>query len=230
MPECDNPRPETGGELQRVLEAERAGEPFIMLRDAAGTHTLALLAGLAQATVGRGPEHVLALDWDEEVSRAHAELRRLGSEWVIADDGLSTNGTFVNGERVTSARRLRDGDILRFARTSAIFRAPDERKATAKAGTSGVPEVGELTVIQREVLNALCRPLAAGRTTPATNPQIAAEVFLSVDAVKDHLRALYRKFGLTALPQFEKRARLADEALRWGLVSERDLRARGTTP
>lgn len=41
---------------------------------------------------------------------------------------------------------------------------------------------------------------------------------LSVDAVKAHLRLLFGRFGLTDLPPNQKRLRLAQEALRRGLV------------
>ena len=36
----------------------------------------------------------------------------MGADWVICDDGLSHNGTFVNGERVRGRRRLAAGDVL----------------------------------------------------------------------------------------------------------------------
>ena len=54
-----------------------------------------------------------------------------------------------------------------------------------------------LSEAQRRVLVALCRPFkeSSGYATPATNQQIAAELFLTVDAVKTHLRALFAKFG-----------------------------------
>ena len=42
----------------------------------------------------------------------HAALERAGEEWTVVDDGLSHNGTFVAGERVTARRRLRDGDVI----------------------------------------------------------------------------------------------------------------------
>lgn len=220
----DLPRPQTPRELQAVIAAERSREPFLLLRDAAGEQVIHSLGRRSQLTVGRGAEHVLRLDWDDEVSRTHAELRRLGEEWVVADDGLSSNGTFVNGDRITGDRRLRDGDMIRCGRTSLAFRAPDAGAATAPPRAGAVPSVGELTATQRGVLIALCRPLAGGAATPATNPEIAREVHLSVEAVKDHMRVLFRKFGLADLPQFEKRTRLADDALRWGAVTERELR------
>ena len=82
-----------------------------------------------------------------------------------------------------------------------------------------------LTETQRRVLIALCRPFkdSTAFVAPATNEQIAAEVFLSVDAVKKHLRALYEKFGVASLPQYEKRARLIERAFAGGFVSEHDL-------
>ena len=79
----------------------------------------------------------------------------------------------------------------------------------------------ELTDTQRRVLVALCRPYRDGGrfASPATNQQIADEVFLSVDAVKMHLRTLFGKFELGDLPQNEKRARLAECVLQFGLIS-----------
>ena len=78
-----------------------------------------------------------------------------------------------------------------------------------------------LTDTQRQILAALCRPCTGQSryATPATNQQIAAEVFLSVDAVKAHLRALYRKFGVEPLPHNQKRARLVEMVLEGGVVS-----------
>ncbi len=73
----------------------------------------------------------------------------------------------------------------------------------------------QLTETQQRILGALVRPMREGSAydTPATNREIADEVFLSIDAVKGHLRALYAKFYLADLPQNAKRARLAEIAL-----------------
>jgi hypothetical protein len=82
------------------------------------------------------------------------------------------------------------------------------------------PSDVRLTDTQLAILAALCRPIAAGSkyATPATNQEIAEEVFLSVDAVKGHLRTLYRKFGVEDLPQNQKRARLVELAIEGGYV------------
>ena len=81
-----------------------------------------------------------------------------------------------------------------------------------------------LTPAQRRVLVALCRPmLGSPHGYPATNKAIAAELTLSVDAVKTHMRRLAAILGGADLPQNRKRAQLARNALDSGLVTERDL-------
>lgn len=66
--------------------------------------------------VGRGGQNDVPLDGDEFASAQHArfESKRDGL-WV--EDVGSTNGTFVNGARVTSPRRLSRGDIVRVGQT-----------------------------------------------------------------------------------------------------------------
>jgi serine/threonine protein kinase len=67
------------------------------------------LAG-EKAYVGRDQGNDIVID-DPEVSRRHAGISRGPSGYSIEDVG-STNGTFVNGVRITSPRALRDGDII----------------------------------------------------------------------------------------------------------------------
>jgi pSer/pThr/pTyr-binding forkhead associated (FHA) protein len=221
-----SPRPASGSELKRVLDAERAGSTFLLYRDEHGAHRLTVLPETRPVTIGRRPANDVALGWDPQVSRTHAAIECLGGEWTVADDGLSRNGTFVNGTRIGGRTRLRDGDALRCGSTALLFRTPAEASLTATAGPpAALTAVDTLTDSQRRVLLALCRPYkhSLGYTAPATNQQIADEVFLSVDAVKTHLRILFQKFGLQDLPRTQKRARLVECAFQWGLVSERDL-------
>ena len=65
------------------------------------------------------------------------------------------------------------------------------------------PDVSRVTEAQRRVLIALCRPFREGGefADPATNKQVADEVFLSVDAVEANLRALFETFEVGDLPQ-----------------------------
>jgi pSer/pThr/pTyr-binding forkhead associated (FHA) protein len=84
--------------MQERIAAEREGKPFLLLRDGAQTqHLVRLPTDSDRLTIGRGEGVDLALDWDERVSRVHAELEHVGDSWAVADDGLSRNGTFVNG-------------------------------------------------------------------------------------------------------------------------------------
>jgi DNA-binding CsgD family transcriptional regulator len=221
------PKPRSATELQRVLEAERRGNPFLLFRDESGEQRIESLdPARERVTVGRRAANDIALGWDSQVSRAHAILQTVGGEWSIVDDGLSANGTFVNGGRVAGRHRLRDGDVVRFGQTMVSFRAPGDATGSTSIAAEGAV-VYQLSPLQREVLRALCRPYAGrGSGPPATNPQIAAEVHLSVEAVKSHLRKLFVKFGLAELPQNEKRARLVDQAFQLGLVTERELTRR----
>ena len=67
-------------------------------------------------TIGRGPLNDLQLDQDDFASGKHAlvDPRRDGV-WV--EDLGSTNGTFVNGVRLSTSRRLAPGDVLRIGET-----------------------------------------------------------------------------------------------------------------
>jgi pSer/pThr/pTyr-binding forkhead associated (FHA) protein len=167
----------------------------------------------------------VCLHWDAGVSRAHARLERLGdSDWMLVDDGLSRNGSVVNGERLRQRRRLLDGDVLRFGETLVLYRAPRRDTSLTVTLRPGSGEV-DLTPAQRRVLVALCRPLLAGGqfATPASNRAIAGELVLSVEAVKTQLRALFEKFEIEPLARDAKRARLAQRALETGAVTRRDL-------
>lgn len=67
-------------------------------------------------TIGRSDDNDLALDWDRQVSRHHARLRFVDGElWI--EDLASSNGTFVNEERLAGSRRLASGDTVRVGST-----------------------------------------------------------------------------------------------------------------
>jgi pSer/pThr/pTyr-binding forkhead associated (FHA) protein len=215
---------ETARELKERIEAERRGAPFVVYRDGEG-HQLIRELDADRFSVGRSETADVSLHFDAQVSRVHAELEEIDEDWILVDDGLSKNGSFVNEERVTGRRRLRDGDVLRFGGSTLLFRSPADVgiEETVPAPDS----LASLTVVgaQRRVLIALCRPLleTSDPAGPATNKQIADALSVGVDAVKANLRVLFERFEVQDLPQNQKRIRLAELALRNGLVTARDL-------
>jgi pSer/pThr/pTyr-binding forkhead associated (FHA) protein len=220
------PQAATASELKAQIEAEREGLPFVVFRDGEGRHQILVLdPHVERLSLGRRESADIALTWDEGVSRLHAELRRIGEDWTLVDDGLSLNGSFVNGEHVRGQRRLHDGDAMRLGGAVLVFRRPTEAESLGTAPMAELDRIVSLSNAQRRVLIALCRPFknTTSFVTPATNDDIATELHLSVDAVKKHMRTLFEKFGVEHLPQNEKRARLVERAFAGGLISEREL-------
>jgi DNA-binding CsgD family transcriptional regulator len=82
-----------------------------------------------------------------------------------------------------------------------------------------------LSTTQRRVLASLCRPFKGGSryASPASDDQMAEELFLSVAEVRSHLNVLYVKLGIPELPEGDRRLHAVERALSTGLISERDL-------
>jgi EAL domain-containing protein (putative c-di-GMP-specific phosphodiesterase class I) len=71
--------------------------------------------------------------YSSKVSKEHATILKLGEDFAIRDLS-STNGTFVNGQRVDQQQLLHDGDIVHLAHVEFCFR----RDAADAAATSGI--------------------------------------------------------------------------------------------
>jgi pSer/pThr/pTyr-binding forkhead associated (FHA) protein len=76
------------------------------------------------ANIGRGDYNDVVIS-DPSVSTMHAKLQRREAIWILTDLG-STNGTFVEGERLTGEVPLSPGTTLRFGDVSALFEPLDE--------------------------------------------------------------------------------------------------------
>jgi pSer/pThr/pTyr-binding forkhead associated (FHA) protein len=226
MPESPlAPHTSTPTELKERQDAVRTGVPHLVFRDGDGRQVLVRLDGRRERlTIGRRPENDVALPWDHRASRLHAELARVGGEWVLADEGLSSNGTWVGEAKLVGRRRLRDGDVMRVGGTLIAFCAPEEVPMGATSADDSHQPLS-ISPAQRRVLVALCRPALGGRAyaAPPSNAELASELFLSVDSVKTHLKALFETFELDDVPQSRKRATLVERALRLGIVTGRDV-------
>jgi class 3 adenylate cyclase len=116
------------------------GTPFLRYRGPSQALSAYPLQGERTVTIGRTDDADLSLSWDPSVSSVHAQLEPLGSHWLISDDGLSRNGTFVNGQRLGARRRLRDGDLVRVGATLLTFHDPgaERRETTTISDSRGV--------------------------------------------------------------------------------------------
>ncbi|MEA2166946.1 MAG: hypothetical protein QOF76_246 [Solirubrobacteraceae bacterium] len=202
-------------ELALQLAADRDGTPYLLYRDGEQALHLLVLQGPV-INVGREPGLELVIDWDGEVSRVHARLEGAGRQWSVLDDGLSRNGTFVKGERLKGRKRLSHGDRLRFGRTEAVFRDPAALPPDTLPAIEWQPIA--LTPMQQQVLEALCRPVLDGEPVAASNKDIAADLHLSVEAVRTHLKALFARLEIPDLAQNRKRAELVRRAIESGAV------------
>ena len=101
--------------------------------------------------IGRAEYNDLVLP-DDSVSGAHAKLQRREGVWVLTDNE-STNGTWVDGERVSGETTLGPGAVVRFGEISAMFEPTDDHLSMA-AG-SGTKVMGAM------------KPVAAPPAAPA---------------------------------------------------------------
>jgi pSer/pThr/pTyr-binding forkhead associated (FHA) protein len=187
--------------------------PFLLFSDSEGEeHRLVLNAGAL--TVGRRDEADLSLPWDPEVSRLHCELELKAGVWTIADDGLSQNGTFVNGIKVGGRRRLRDGDMVQVGKTTLTFCQPGRRGTIVTLVPGALAAIGQLSDQQRRVIAALC----SGEEDPLDDAEISAVTGVPEDQVHVELLALARAFGLDDVPEEEWRPELAALARHTGML------------
>src|ERR687890_242708 len=71
-----------------------------------------------ELVIGRSTPGLGSLGGDSEISRVHARVFHDPSGQLTVEDLGSTNGTFVNGNRVSGAQPLRPGDQLRVGQTT----------------------------------------------------------------------------------------------------------------
>lgn len=141
-------------EPKDATERSYGGAPALVYCDGAGIQRTSVLEGDRVLTIGRGEEVDLCLAWDPSVSLVHAEVVRMGTRWLIGDDGVSRNGTFVNGERLNGRRRLCDGDVIRVGRTALVFNdASDVRRAATTISDARIP-TGTVTVLFTDLVGS----------------------------------------------------------------------------
>ncbi|HVS43367.1 MAG TPA: BTAD domain-containing putative transcriptional regulator [Candidatus Dormibacteraeota bacterium] len=111
-------RPTTSG--RPAAPTHRAGaEEWMEVSGPSGDRLCPLEGG--RVAVGRHDGNDIVLEGDDRASRLHAVLDRVGGGWCLTDLG-SSNGTYVNGLRITSGRALRHGDEVQIGSTRLVYR------------------------------------------------------------------------------------------------------------
>ncbi len=141
-----------------VTPVALAGAPMASFLVRSGTlKGKRLMIRVPVANIGRGDYNDLVIP-EASVSATHAKLQRRDGIWVLADLD-STNGTFVDGERISEETALGPGATVRFGEVTTLFESTDDVTGIQlRMGTrmiEGIAESGP-------------RP-AARPATPATN-------------------------------------------------------------
>jgi pSer/pThr/pTyr-binding forkhead associated (FHA) protein len=147
--------------------------------------------------IGRADNNDVTLEGDMRVSRHHARVDLHGDQWVITDL-QSTNGTAVNGQRITS-HALRPGDRVQLGAAVLVFVSVDDGLATvADPGRSPDGRGDRLSEREREILALV----GLGRT----DREIGRELFISVATVRSHLDRIRDKTGRRRRPELTRLA------------------------
>src|SRR3954469_15770331 len=111
-----------------------------------------------ELVIGRSTPGLGSLGGDSEISRVHARVYHDPSGQLMVEDLGSTNGTFVNGNRIAAATPVRAGDQVRVGQTT---------MTVAGGATEGATTVGQVVPPPAA---ASPPPPAAVAATPPTQP------------------------------------------------------------
>lgn len=93
----------------------------------------------ARTTLGRDGVNDVGLD-HPTVSALHAVIERYGVWFVLRDLG-SSNGTFVNNERLVGEQRLRSGDEIRLGEARLVYRTEGVAAQEGTEKSEGPPDL-----------------------------------------------------------------------------------------
>jgi len=123
-----------------------------------------------ELVIGRHAPGAGRLADDEEISRAHARVTVDASKFCAIEDLGSTNGTFVNGLRISSPQILAEGDTIELGGTTLLVRELPRQETATAAQEVAEPGSTSATIVSEEV------PLPPPSPPAAAPPAAAAPV------------------------------------------------------
>jgi len=145
--------------------------PYFQVESGADPARFELAEGTNEAVIGRSAD----CEWvipSGAVSRRHAIVRRIAGEVTIEDLG-SSNGTFVNGERLAAARALRDQDRVQLGAVDMRFVLPAAQPnldATVAVTDFGTMQIPQATIVVPTTVTEPRKSEATGTGTTPTRP------------------------------------------------------------
>ncbi len=153
-----------------------------------------------EITIGRAPTVTVIIE-DDQVSRVHARVRRRGDIIEVEDLG-SRNGTWVNGERIDSKRRLNTGDEISIGPIVAVLGVTGSlRSPTSPAGSFERPivmdpEMGRVYTLVERIADTPLTVLILGET--GVGKELVAEALHRGSGRRDKP---FIKLNCAALPE-----------------------------
>jgi pSer/pThr/pTyr-binding forkhead associated (FHA) protein len=184
------------------------------------------------ATIGRAVESDIVIT-SKRVSREHAHVQRQGRRMVLADLG-STNGTFLNNERVLASVELRDGDCVSIGDVELTFHDPESTYLETPFPEMEVDASAGIVRVDRQVVALSPKEFALLSFLYERRGQLCSkdEIGIAVWVQRRRLRLPNREPGApAALPDRTRPCQPTDAAYgaRHG-IQARDPRARELTP
>jgi sigma-B regulation protein RsbU (phosphoserine phosphatase) len=140
----------------------------LLITTSDGSNTTVQLSG-DRYLLGRSPQAELFFPQVPGLSRQHALLERDQDRWVLSDVG-STNGTFLNGNRVTDKQKLRADDTITAGQLLLVYREAAVTSGGLSAGTVMFKAAAPIAHDDGAVRTNLQKALEIGNSRENTMP------------------------------------------------------------
>ena len=171
-------------------------EPQLLASQCPALLGLRFKLAVGEFIVGRSPEH----EWVVKhlsVSRLHARVT-VGADCVSVTDLRSSNGTFVNDDRIETCR-IRSGDVVRFGAVAFLLGS----NSTESAGADSLFDSDKPVTRAVVSTTALTLPALTGQErrvlklllVPGPEKKIARQLGMKDDTCHGYVQAIFRKFG-----------------------------------